>query len=350
MRTIKPEFWEDDVVGSLSREARLLFIATWNAADDEGLLRWTAAYLKAQAFIYDDDIGIGEVELLMQELVDADLVFPYQGGRIKQQLACIIKFHKHQRVNRPQPSKLPAPSLQNARIAEMYGRRDGWACHICGGDIEWPGQLGRPRDLELDHVHPRSKGGSDYPSNIRAAHGGCNASKKDRIPDSVNGSVSDSVNDSRNRSRDPAEEFTAVVVKGRGVVKEQKTSEAPPTDDPPRLDVERLCNHLADRIATNGSKRPVITKKWRDAARLLIDKDGRAEEQVHAAIDWCQDSEFWRANILSLPTLRDQYDRLRLQASTDRGRDSPDARFAPNSGSRAPVPTADEIANGKVIL
>jgi hypothetical protein len=51
IRTIKPEFWEDDVIGSLSRDARLLFIATLNLADDEGLLRWSAAYLKASAFM-----------------------------------------------------------------------------------------------------------------------------------------------------------------------------------------------------------------------------------------------------------------------------------------------------------
>ena len=81
-----------------------------------------------------------------------------------------------------------------------------------------------------------------------------------------------------------------------------------------RPDVERVCTHLADRIEANGSKRPTITKSWRTAARLLLDKDGRTEEQVHTAIDWCQDSEFWRANVLSMPKLRDKYDQLRLQA------------------------------------
>lgn len=79
-----------------------------------------------------------------------------------------------------------------------------------------------------------------------------------------------------------------------------------------RPEVEQLCRHLADKIEANGSKRPTITKAWRDAARLLIDKDGRTAEQVGFAIDWCQADEFWRGNILSMPTLRKQYDRLRL--------------------------------------
>jgi hypothetical protein len=81
-----------------------------------------------------------------------------------------------------------------------------------------------------------------------------------------------------------------------------------------RADVERLCRHLADRIEANGCKRPAIGKKWRDAARLMIDRDGRTEQQITAAIDWCQDSEFWRANILSMPKLREKYDQLRMQA------------------------------------
>lgn len=83
---------------------------------------------------------------------------------------------------------------------------------------------------------------------------------------------------------------------------------------PSRDDVDRLCEHLADRIAEDGTRRPVINAKWRDAARLMIDKEGRTEQQVHDAIDWCQDDEFWRANILSMPKLRDKYDQLQKQA------------------------------------
>jgi hypothetical protein len=88
--------------------------------------------------------------------------------------------------------------------------------------------------------------------------------------------------------------------------------------EPQREDVERLCTHLAEAVVSNGSRRPPVTKAWRNAARLLLDKDGRTEEQVHAAIDWCQQNEFWRAHILSMPKLREKYDQLRLQAMRDR--------------------------------
>jgi hypothetical protein len=82
-----------------------------------------------------------------------------------------------------------------------------------------------------------------------------------------------------------------------------------------RPDVEQICTLLADRIEANGSRRPTITKAWRDAARLLIDRDGRPVEAITKAIDWCQADDFWRANVLSMPKLREQYDRLRLAAS-----------------------------------
>jgi hypothetical protein len=99
----------------------------------------------------------------------------------------------------------------------------------------------------------------------------------------------------------------------RDVTEEAKASSTP------RSDVDRLCAHLADRIEGNGSKRPTVTKRWQDAARLLLDRDKRTEEQVHAAIDWCQDDDFWRSNILSMPKLRERYDQLRLAAQRTNG-------------------------------
>jgi len=82
----------------------------------------------------------------------------------------------------------------------------------------------------------------------------------------------------------------------------------------PRDDVERICQNLANRVEANGSKRPTITKRWLDAARLMLDSDKRTEDDIHAAIDWCQRDEFWRANVQSLPKLREKFDQMRLQA------------------------------------
>ena len=83
---------------------------------------------------------------------------------------------------------------------------------------------------------------------------------------------------------------------------------------PPRPDVEQLCRHLQERIVANGSKRPNVTKKWRDSARLMLDTDGRTAEQIAYLIDWSQNDEFWKGNILSMPKLREKFDTLRMQS------------------------------------
>jgi Helix-turn-helix domain len=112
-----------------------------------------------------------------------------------------------------------------------------------------------------------------------------------------------------------------------------KTSRSKRGRNDGRGDAQRLCEHLAGRIEDNGSLRPRITKEWMDAARLMLDNDGRTEERVHRAIDWCQGNEFWRRNILSMPKLREQYDRLRMQAEDERRRQQGgSSRTSPASG------------------
>ncbi len=109
-------------------------------------------------------------------------------------------------------------------------------------------------------------------------------------------------------------------------LKTSSSSSSGPTDaDPDRAldapgqrdDVERICDHLADRVEQRYGKRPKVIKGWRTAARLMLDADGRTEQQVHAAIDWCQDNEFWSPNVRSVPKLREKYIQLRAQAARD---------------------------------
>jgi hypothetical protein len=218
IRTVKPEFWEDELLGVMPRDARLLFIATFNMADDEGILRWTPSYIKAQAFMYDDDLTPGDVGKLMQCLADTGLVFPFIGGVARQQMALVVNFRKHQRINRPQKGKLPPPSLGAWQTREMYARRDGWTCQLCGGEIPRRIVSNDDHNLLVDHIRPVAAGGTDHPSNVRAAHQTCARSRRGSpegeeffppagligLEDSLNESVSGSVNDSVNESHAPS--------------------------------------------------------------------------------------------------------------------------------------------------
>jgi hypothetical protein len=84
-----------------------------------------------------------------------------------------------------------------------------------------------------------------------------------------------------------------------------------------RPEVEELCTLLADLVEANGSKRPTITKAWRDEARRMLDIDGREPQKVANLIHWVQQDSFWRSNIMSMPKFRKQYDALRLRATED---------------------------------
>lgn len=95
------------------------------------------------------------------------------------------------------------------------------------------------------------------------------------------------------------------------------------TKEPPRPEVVALCDLLAGLIEENGSKRPNVTKAWLDACRLLLEKDDRTKDQVEVIILWSQRDDFWRANILSMPTLRRKFDQLRLARNRDLERRRP---------------------------
>lgn len=144
----------------------------------------------------------------------------------------------------------------------------------------------------------------------------------------------------QNSTPDPAESADGTV---RDPSKEPKKPSRRRNLSDGREDAMRLCVHLADRIEGHGSLRPKITKDWLDAARLMIDTDHRSEQQVTAAIDWCQDSDWWKSRVMSMPKLRKQYDVLRLQAHEER------QRRQNGSGSRRPSTTDRAVADAQAL-
>lgn len=107
--------------------------------------------------------------------------------------------------------------------------------------------------------------------------------------------------------------------------------EGSPPGEPHRPDVERLCALMADLVEGNGAKRPAITEAWRRDARLLLDRDGRVLEKAEELMRWAAADQFWRSNVLSIPTFRKQYERLRLKALAEWEARNRPAATRPNS-------------------
>ena len=101
IRTIKPEFWTDEKLTECSLSARLLFIGTWNFADDAGNLDRSPKQIKARVFPLD----VIDCEPLLQELIDQGLLIEYL---VNEKLFLHINgFTKHQIINRPSKPTCP---------------------------------------------------------------------------------------------------------------------------------------------------------------------------------------------------------------------------------------------------
>jgi len=113
--------------------------------------------------------------------------------------------------------------------------------------------------------------------------------------------------------------------------RENSLRSSSPEPDESRPEVEALCQHLADRVIANGARRSqtVVTDVWRRECRLLLDRDGVAPDRVRLVIDWCQADEFWRANVLSMPKLREKFDQLAAKEQAGRPKARPARRMHP---------------------
>jgi hypothetical protein len=115
IRTIKPEFPQSETIGSLSRDARLLFIQLWTVADDDGRLRGASRMLASILYPYDDD-ACSLIDGWLDELAQKHCIRRYEveGSSYIE----IINWLKHQKIDRPTTSRLPAYSEKFASPRE----------------------------------------------------------------------------------------------------------------------------------------------------------------------------------------------------------------------------------------
>jgi hypothetical protein len=120
IRTIKPEFWQDQkMAADLSRDQRLFYVALWNEADDEGRFIAHPRRLLGLTFPYDDDIHEQFIEDSLRALAETKriVLYVHEGEQYGQ----LTKFQEHQRINRPTPSKLPFPNDLNGSLSTHGG-------------------------------------------------------------------------------------------------------------------------------------------------------------------------------------------------------------------------------------
>lgn len=88
-------------------------------------------------------------------------------------------------------------------------------------------------------------------------------------------------------------------------------------DDSPYMDLaKRLFEHIKKR---NPKQKEPNWQTWADDFRKTVELDDRELDEVIKVLDWCQQDDFWRNNVLSPSKFRKQYDQLYLKMKDNTG-------------------------------
>lgn len=184
IRTIKPAFFRHRRLFLAERESglplRVAFAGLWTVADRDGRFRWEPDEIKLDCLPYDD-VDFGEV---LDVLHEREFIEKYEvDGRC---YGYIPSWAEHQVINqREAQSIFPEPSgathvharAHTATSYEPHGAnipeplrqtvlaRDSRKCVRCPST----------EDLTIDHIFPRSMGGTHAITNLRTLCRGCNS-------------------------------------------------------------------------------------------------------------------------------------------------------------------------------
>ncbi len=175
-RNIKPGFFANEVLVELPVETRLLFIGLWTVADREGRMEDRPKRIRADIFPYD--MGL-DVDQMLNDLQASGFLIRYDmnGARFIQ----VVNFSKHQNPHaRETPSIIPPPPGTDAVTTITYDVSPETRAMVFSRDEHKCVRCGSPDRLSVDHITPRSKGGSNDESNLQTLCVTCNTSKNNR--------------------------------------------------------------------------------------------------------------------------------------------------------------------------
>lgn len=313
IRSVKPEFWLDRsfVRKVPNRDARMLYQALWNIADEHGRLGGDPHYVKGQCFPYqeDDDLTPVVIDKLLDELAHAGKVVRYEADG--DPYLFLPNLHKHQRLESGKvPSRLPpppdpddpGPGAKNSKPGpdSSAPSTDGSAQNSGQGCEKLSPQVHASASFDADESARDAESfapGADESALFYVAGS--------RLQVAGDKSISSAT---ASPAADAAPEAASAKKPGR--------PKKPKADRP---DVDALCARLAGLMDERGCRTPTITDRWRDAARLLLDNDrinGKPIrfEKAMEVLEWSQVDSFWQNNIHSMPTFRAQFDKLRGKA------------------------------------
>lgn len=105
MRTIKPGFFQNDILAEIEPLGRILFAGLWTIADRSGRLEDRPKRIKAELLPYDDC----DIETLLSALNEKGFIVRYISGETR--YIQVVNFCKHQSPHQKEPeSSIPCPN------------------------------------------------------------------------------------------------------------------------------------------------------------------------------------------------------------------------------------------------
>lgn len=98
IRTIRPEFYQSESVGSMTWKARLVFINLWSYVEDNGVNLDNPRLFRGQCMPYDDSV-LDDIEDAFAELEQCGSIIRYE--RDGKRLLFVPGFEKWQNIQRP---------------------------------------------------------------------------------------------------------------------------------------------------------------------------------------------------------------------------------------------------------
>jgi len=191
IRTIKPEWLEDEKLASCDVPSRLLSVALILLADDHGRGRGHPAWLAGQVFpMSSPQEALEMAEFGLTELSGIGFVRRYMVRG--QHYFEIANWKKHQRIDKPGKARVPAPESEPDPVPEVPVRKP---VYFIRGRTTGLIKIGESVD-PIQRLAELSKNGSETLDLLAIIKN-----------DSTNGSENDSTNGSENHSRTVRERF-----------------------------------------------------------------------------------------------------------------------------------------------
>jgi len=118
IRTVKPEFWDSEDMAVVSEPSCLLAIGLLNFADDEGFFNANEAIIKKNIFpLREPSMTIHEQ---LNELSNIGYLSLHNGEK-NRSYGHIKNFNLHQKINRPNPSKIKGLITDDVSSLNTHG-------------------------------------------------------------------------------------------------------------------------------------------------------------------------------------------------------------------------------------